>query len=201
MYRSAIAMLLLAGLSVSPALAGKYNRKLSLGDAAPAFKDLEGIDGKKYSLEDFKGKDLVVIAITCTECPVARVYEDRLVAFAKKYEGKVAVVAINVNTGEEETLAPMRERAKKKGYNFVYLRDPSQRIGRAYGASKTPEFFVLDKGRKVVYMGALDDDMNPAKVKDKYLGDAVESVLKGDKPARMETPAFGCSIEYRKAKD
>src|SRR5262249_10433880 len=127
-------------------------------------------------------------------------YEDRIIAFAKKYKDKVAMVALNVNDGEEESLPKMKAHAQEKGFSFVYLRDPEQKIGRALGATKTPEFFVLNKERKIVYMGALDDELNPRKVTEKYLENAVEAVLKGEKPAKAETPAYGCGIPYRKVK-
>jgi peroxiredoxin len=199
MHRSVLAILLAACFAVSPLLAGKYNRKISVGDAAPVFKSLEATDGKKYGLDDFKDKDLVVLVITCNECPVAQSYEDRVIALAKKYKDRVAVVALNVCSGEDEDLPKMKAHAEKKGFNFVYLRDPDQKIGRVFGASKTPEFFVLNKERKIAYMGALDDELNPAKVTEKYLDSAVEAALKGEKPAKAETPAYGCSIEYRRA--
>jgi peroxiredoxin len=199
MARCAIVALLVAVFAMtSPVQGGKYNRKLKIDDAAPVFKGLEGIDDKKHNLDEFKNKDLVVVVFTCNECPVSRAYEKRIIAFTKKHEGKVAVVAINVNQGEEETLAQMKERAKKMKFNFAYLRDPSQKIGHAYGASKTPEFFVLNKDRKIAYMGALDDEMIERRVEEKYLDKAIEAVLKGQKPATAETPALGCSIEYKK---
>jgi peroxiredoxin len=201
MSRSVLAILLAVSFAVSPTLAGKFNRKISVGDAAPVFKSLKATDGKEYGLEDFKDKDFVVLVITCNECPVAQSYEDRVIALAKKYKDKVAVVALNVNGGDDEDLPKMKAHAEKKGFNFVYLRDPDQKIGRALGASKTPEFFVLNKERKIVYMGALDDELNPAKVTEKYLESAVDALLKGEKPAKAETPAYGCGIEYRKAKN
>ena len=102
----------------SPVHAGKYNRKLKIGDAVPAFRDLEGVDGKMHSLDDFKSKDVVVLVITCNECPVAHAYEKRIIDFTKKHEDKVAVAAINVNNGEEEQMPQMKERAKKAGFNF-----------------------------------------------------------------------------------
>jgi peroxiredoxin len=200
MSRFVLAILLAVSFAVSPILAGKFNRKISVGDAAPVFKSLEATDGKKYGLEDFKDKDLIVLVITCNECPVAQSYEDRVMAFAKKYKDKVAVVAIDVNAGEDEELPKMKAHAEKKGFNFVYLRDPDQQIGRSLGASKTPEFFVLNKERKIAYMGALDDELNPAKVTEKYLENAIEAILKGEKPAKAETPSYGCGIEYRRAK-
>src|SRR5262249_14592955 len=95
------AAVLVAGLAlVSAAPAQAQNKKIKPGDPAPVFKSLPGVDGKMLSLDDFKNKDVVVVAITCNHCPVAVAYEDRFVAFAKKYAGpdsKVAFVAINVN--------------------------------------------------------------------------------------------------------
>lgn len=193
---SVFALLTVAFVFAGPAQAGKYNRKLKISDSAPVFKDLDGVDGKKHSLDEFK-QDIVVVAITCNHCPVAHAYEKRIIAFAKQHPDKVAVVAISVNNEEEDQLPQMREHAKGAGFNFPYLHDPSQKIGRALGATKTPEFFVLNKERKVVYMGALDDHMIAAKVKEKYLENAVSAVLKGEKPAKAETPAYGCGVPYK----
>src|SRR5437660_3341587 len=98
MVRTALAAAVVFGLT-APAPAGKFNAKLSPGDKAPAFEKLEGTDGKTHSLADFK-QDVVVLVVTTNHCPVAQAYEDRLVAFAKKYAGdKVALVALNVNAG------------------------------------------------------------------------------------------------------
>src|SRR5215831_9637475 len=88
--------------------AGKFNEVLSPGDAAPAWSDLPGVDGKKHSLADLKDKDVVVVVFTCCSCPAAEDYEDRIIAFAKKHaESKVALVAINVNTIPEDRLDKM----------------------------------------------------------------------------------------------
>ncbi|MBL9125614.1 MAG: redoxin domain-containing protein, partial [Planctomycetaceae bacterium] len=131
----------------SLAQAGKYNDVLNIGDAAPAWSDLPGVDGKTHSLADLAGKDVVVVIFTCNSCPIAVDYEDRIIALARKHsaaDSKVAVVAINVNTIEADKLPKMRERAELKGFTFPYLYDESQKIGRAYGATFTPEFFVLN---------------------------------------------------------
>src|SRR5262249_41673922 len=154
---------------------------LMVGDAAPEWTGLEGVDGKKHSLSDLKDKDVVVMVITCNHCPVAVAYEDRIIEFTKKHAGpdsKVALVAINVNNNEEDKMPAMQNRAKSKGFNFSYLYDPSQKVGKDYGASVTPEFFVLDKARKIVYMGALDDNLKPDMVKTNYLEAAVTAALK-----------------------
>ncbi|MCS6852676.1 MAG: thioredoxin family protein [Gemmataceae bacterium] len=183
--------------------AGQYNKKLNIGDPAPAWTDLPGIDGRKHSLADLKDKDVVVVVFTCNSCPIAVDYEDRIIAFTREYAGpgsKVAVVAINVNTIEEDRLPKMQERAKEKGFNFPYLYDETQKIARDFGASYTPEFFVLDKARRVVYMGAMDDTSNPANVKVRYLEEAVKAVLKGERPQPAETLARGCAIRYARTR-
>jgi hypothetical protein len=126
-------------------------------------------------------------------------YEDRIIALAKKHagpEGKAAVVAINVNTVEEDLLPAMQERAKRKKFPFAYLFDESQKIGKAYGANYTPEFFVLDRDRKVVYMGSLDDSLDPGQVKTNFVEAAISATLAGKKPATAETVAKGCRVRY-----
>ncbi|GIW82716.1 MAG: thioredoxin family protein [Gemmatales bacterium] len=179
--------------------AGKFNKKLNIGDPAPVFVDLEATDGKKYSLDSFADKDVLVVCITCNHCPVAVAYEDRIIGFVSKYckpGGRIGFIAINVNNLEADRLPKMKERAKAKGFNFVYAYDPSQKIGRALGASVTPEFFVFNKDRKLVYMGAMDDSMNQPKVN--YLESAVKAALAGKTAAPAETRARGCSVKYEK---
>jgi peroxiredoxin len=188
------------GVFAQPALiGGEYNTKLKIGDPAPPWTDLPGVDGKKHTLADLKGKDAVVVVFTCNSCPIAAGYEDRLIAFAKKHcgpDGRTALVAINVNTIAADRLDKMEERAKDKGFNFPYLYDETQKIAKDYGASYTPEFFVLTKDRKIAYMGAMDDRNNEKDAKTSYLEPAVEAVLKGEKPAKAETLARGCAIRF-----
>ncbi len=198
--------LLLISSSTSAAGPGKYNKVLAPGDPAPAWENLEGTDGKKHSLADLKDKDVVVVIFTCTSCPVAAAYEDRIIAFARKYaskpDTKVAVVAINVNTGKDDALPAMKERARKKQFNFTYLYDPSQEIARKYGAMFTPEFFVLNKERKVVYLGAMDNRAPPGEPKAAYLASVVESLLAGKQVDVPETSAAaGCKIKFNPKAD
>ena len=150
----AAAALVVAAGTPTPVHAGKFNKVLDVGSPAPAWENLAGTDGRKHSLADLKDKAAVVVVFTCNSCPVAVGYESRVAAFAKKYADKVAVVAINVNTGKDDALPAMTERAAKKNFPFPYLYDPTQEIARRYGAKYTPEFFLLDKDRRVVYMGA-----------------------------------------------
>lgn len=182
---------------------GEFNSALNLGDPAPAWSNLPGVDGKQHSLSDLKDKRVVVVVFTCNSCPIASDYEDRIIALAKTYAGPdqpTAVVAINVNTVEEDRLPKMKERAESKGFPYPYLFDKTQKIARLYGAVFTPEFFVLDKDRKVAYMGGFDDNDEPTKVKRRFLEPAVQAVLKGEKPSPGETIARGCLIRYERAR-
>jgi peroxiredoxin len=198
MIRTAIALAIVMLLS-GRALAGKYNPVLKIGDKAPAWTDLEGVDGKRHALSDLADKELVVVVFTCNSCPVATDYEDRILGFSKKFagpSGKVGLVAINVNTLPEDRLPKMKERAEAKGFDFPYLYDETQQIGKAFGAAFTPEFFVLDRQRAVVYMGGMDDSSQTDMVKNNYLEPAVEAVLAGRSPKVTEAPAIGCRVRY-----
>ncbi len=106
------------------------------------------------------------------------------------------MVAVNVNNLPADRLDKIKKRAKKKGFNFPYLYDSSQKIGRDYGAKVTPQVFVLDGKRKIAYMGAIDDNMSAKKVKKHHLRDALDALLVGKKPPEAVTQQFGCSIKY-----
>jgi peroxiredoxin len=191
-------------LFTSSLSAGEFNKKINIGDAAPAWKDLPTTAGKKCSYDDFKSKDYLIVLFTCNSCAYSVVYEDRIIAFYEKYcskaDSKVELVAINVNTVADDRLDKMTERAKEKKFPFIYAYDETQKIARDYGANITPEFFVLDKNRKIVYMGAFDDNSELAKVKTNYLEVAVEAVLNGKEVAKKETNPVGCKIRYAREK-
>lgn len=183
----------------SPVLAGEFNSVLSIGDAAPGWEKLPAADGKEHALADFADADAVIVAFTCNSCPYAVDVEDRLIALAAAAaEKKVAVVAINVNKVPADSLEKMAERAKEKSFNFPYLFDDTQQIARDYGASRTPEFFVLNKDRKIVYMGALDDSPDGKKVTKTYVNDALAAALAGKEPEVKETVPIGCGIRYKR---
>jgi peroxiredoxin len=195
-------VILLGGLgSWGQSKPGKYNKVLSPGDPAPMWEKLEGTDGRRHSLTDLRDKEIVVVVFTCNSCPVAAAYEQRLKAFAARYtqgpQARVALVAINVNTATEDALPAMRQRAEKQRLNYPYLYDPTQQIARRYGAVFTPEVFVLDKERRLVYTGAIDDRAPPGQPTRHYLIDAVEALLAGQPVAVSETSAAaGCRIKY-----
>ncbi len=158
-----------------------------------------GTDGKKHSLSDLADRPVVVVVFTCASCPTAVDYEERINQLARTQGGEggqVAVVAISVNKVPEDQLPALTERAKQKGFKFTYLLDESQKIARDYGAVFTPEFYVLDRDRRVVYMGAMDDATDAAKVTRKYVELAIEAAVAGKKPAETEVIARGCRVRY-----
>ncbi len=170
---------------------------LTIGQPGPDFASLPGADGKPHGLADYKDAKLIVLVFTCNHCPVATAYEDRLVALQKDYRAKgVQVVAVNVNNLPADRLDEMKQRAKQKGFDFPYLYDATQKTGHAYGAKVTPHVFVLDKDRKVAYMGAVDDNQQVEQVKAHYLREALDALLAGKKPPKEVTQQFGCSIKY-----
>jgi peroxiredoxin len=187
---------LFAIFAASLAAAGQYNAVRNIGDAAPAWKNLPGIDGKQHSLDDLADKKVVVVVFTCNSCPVATDYEERILAMAKKFADRVTVVAINVNRVPEDSLEKMKVRAEEKKFPFVYLFDESQQIAKDFGAAFTPEFFVLGPDRKIVYMGGMDDNSNAAQVGENFLDPAIEAALAGTKPKVAEAVARGCRIRF-----
>jgi peroxiredoxin len=182
--------------AMTHAEAGEFNTVLSIGDKAPAWNKLKGTDGKEHSLADLKDKKIVVVVFTCNSCPFAIEYEDRIIALAKKHASDVAVVAINVNKIPEDSPEKMRERSEKKKFPYPYLFDGSQKIAHDYGAVGTPEFFVLSPERKIVYMGAMDDDSDAAKAKTNFVETAIAATLAGKAPEKKETFFRGCRIRY-----
>jgi thiol-disulfide isomerase/thioredoxin len=118
-------------------------------------------------------------------------------ALQKDYADKgVKLVAINVNNMEADKLPAMKERAAEKGFEFDYLYDPSQQVGRDFGAAVTPHVFLLNGKHQLAFVGPVDDNMDESKVTKKYLRDAIDAVLAGNKPETSEEKPFGCGIRY-----
>jgi len=199
MFRNFVIAAVVLLTAVSLAEAGKYNPVLSVGDSAPAWQDLPGVDGQRHSLAELKDSAAVVLVFTCNSCPYSVAYEERIIALAKEFAARnVAVVAVNVNKVPEDNFEAMRERAKARGFNFAYLFDETQKIAQDYGATYTPEFFVLDGQRKIAYMGALDDSPDPTKVQARHVASALDELLANKKPKLTETIAIGCRIRIER---
>ncbi|UUC44253.1 thioredoxin family protein [Flavobacterium cerinum] len=173
-----------------------------VGDVATDFS-LKNVDNKKVALADFKAAKGFIVVFTCNHCPYAQAYEDRIVALDKKYKKLgYPVIAINPNNPakqKDDSFELMQVRAKEKNFTFPYLFDDGQKIYPQYGATKTPHVYVLQKtkgGNVVKYIGAIDDNYSDANaVKEKYVENAVDALLKNKDIAVKETKAIGCSIK------
>lgn len=187
--------------------AGQYNHVLNIGDAMPTFADLPSVAGNMLSSNDID-EDIVVMVSLANHCPWVRGMDQDLVKLTEKFKEKsVRVVGFSVNRREEDRLEAMKKHSKKVGYNFSYVFDESQDLGRKLGATRTPEYFVFDKNRQLAYMGLLYN--SPAKmnkngsvrhingeVTEHYVADAVSALLKNEPVAVTETRAHGCSVKY-----
>lgn len=170
---------------------------LEIGAPTPNWQGLRGTDGREHSLSDLKEAAAIVVVFTCNDCPFAQGYEARLAELTTAYKERgLAVIAINPNKTED--LEAMRARAKESKFPYPYVKDATQEVAKKFGALRTPEVFLLDKHRKIVYTGAIDDATVPGgEAKVKFLQDAVEAVLAGKEPPKTVTRAVGCAIRWR----
>ncbi len=173
---------------------------LAIGEAAPDFS-LRGVDGRDHALAGFADKAVLVVVFSCNHCPYVQAYEDRLIAVQREYGARgLQVVAINSNDDRnypEDNFDNMVKRAQEKQFNFPYLRDATQAVAAAYGATHTPQLFVFDHERRLRYTGKIDDNwQRPEAVTRRYLRDAVNALLSRQEPAEPSTHAIGCTIKW-----
>ena len=203
-----IAIALIA-LFASPGVifSGEYNMVMNIGDAMPVFENLPATDGGTLSAGDLD-ESVVVLVSLANHCPWVKGMDAGLVQLVDQFKGKdVRVVGFAVNHRDDDRLPAMKEHAEKNGYNFTYVFDESQELGRQLGATRTPEYFVFNAERKLVYMGLLTN--SPALMKkngeisfingepvDFYVADAITNTLAGKKVEPAETRAHGCSVKY-----
>ena len=174
---------------------------LKSGDKALPFT-LPGVDDKQHALTDYAGKAAVAVIFSCNHCPYVRAWEDRTVQIQADYASRgVQLVAISANDATkypDDSFPNMKERAKEKGFNFPYLYDETQATARAYGAQRTPEVFLFDKGGSLRYHGVIDDNCDaPNAVQAHYLRNALDAVLAGQAPQVAETSPVGCTIKWK----
>jgi thiol-disulfide isomerase/thioredoxin len=199
-------LMLAAAMAVTTsAQAGEYNTILDIGDALPEFTDLPATDGRIYDSGDFDADVLVLVSLA-NHCPWVRGMDQGLIDLVDAFEGQsVQLVGFSVNRREDDRLPAMVEHGEKVGYNFTYVYDESQELGRALGATRTPEYFVFDDDRKLTYMGLLHD--SPARETRSgeimftngeptqfYAYNAIQATLTGAPVDPAETRAQGCSV-------
>jgi peroxiredoxin len=171
---------------------------LAIGQKAPDFQGLLGVDGKRYQLASFDDTPVLILVFTCNGCPTVKANEGRLIALQESYASRgVRIVAINSNNASlspADTYREMVIRAEEKHFNFPYLKDEDGSTARTYGAVSTPHTFLLDHGRKLRYKGRIDDTRDPSRATLSDLERALADIL-ADRTVRIpETQPFGCAI-------
>ena len=201
-FKTMLMLLVVASIS---AFTVNSSKGYKIGDEASDFR-LKNIDGKMVSLADYKDAKGFIVVFTCNMCPYSKANENRLIALDKKYKQKgFPVIAINPNdpdVSKGDSFEEMKVRAKEKGFTFPYLFDEKQEVYPKYGATKTPHVFILNKKNNkliVEYIGAVDDSSRDENnVKERYVENAVDALLKEEKPKITDTRAIGCSIKDKR---
>jgi len=173
---------------------------LQIGDTAPDFS-LPATDGKTYSLADFADAKALVVFFTCNHCPFVIGSDEVTRATVERFKDKgVAFIGINSNserTHESDDFAHMVERMNEHGFPWVYARDKSQEVALAYGALRTPHFYVFDQERKLVYTGrGVDNPRDGAKVTINDLDRTLEELLAGRPISIPMTNPLGCNVKW-----
>jgi peroxiredoxin len=175
---------------------------LPLGTVAPDF-NLPDTGGKLVSLADFKDKAALVVVFMCNHCPYVIHIRAGLAQLARDYTPKsVGVAGINANDVKnypDDSPAKMKIEAQKAGYIFPYLYDETQAVAKSYRAACTPDFYLFDRGRRLVYRGQFDASRpgNGLPVTGKDLRAALDAVLAGKTTSEFQAPSIGCNIKWK----
>lgn len=183
-------------------------KELAIGDTAPNLtQKMRNIDGQTMSLEDLSGKAGLLVIFSCNTCPFVVGREGRSEGWEGRYNdvasfamGRgVGAVLINSNEAKrkgDDSMEQMKIHAYEAGYNMPYLVDEGHKLADAFGARTTPHVFLFDADDRLVYRGAIDDNVNSAEeVKERYLEDAITRMVEGKKIKPEVTKAMGCSIK------
>lgn len=176
---------------------------LPLSTKAPDFNLVDVMSGQNISLGSFQNKKALLVMFICRHCPYVKHVQEELARIGKDYQGKdVGIVAISSNDIEsypEDAPDSLKEQAQQLGFIFPYLFDETQDIAKAYTAACTPDIFLFDKDRKLVYRGQLDDSRPESNipVTGKDLRAAIDSVLNDQPVDTNQKPSIGCSIKWK----
>jgi peroxiredoxin len=155
---------------------------------------LEDYKGEKHSLTDYSSSKAIVLMFIATRCPISNSYNERMVELYKDYASK-GVTFIGINSNKQENVEEVRNHSEEHGFEFVVLKDWNNVIADKLEASVTPEIYVLNSKREVLYHGRIDDSSRENSVKSKDLRTALDRILTGKTVEVTETKAFGCSIK------
>ena len=179
------------------------SKMLALGTTAPAFALPDVTTGKTVRREDFSAQKALLVAFICAHCPFVKHIETALAAVGKEYQKKsLAMVAISANdvaTNPDDSPDHLKAQAKRLGFVFPYLYDETQETARAYGAACTPDLFLFDQERKLVYRGQFDASRpgDNLAVTGEDLRAALDAVLADKTVAADQRPSIGCNIKWK----
>jgi peroxiredoxin len=170
------------------------------GAPAPDFS-LRSVTGETRALADYADASVLALVQSCNHCPYVRAWESRMSQIQRDYADRgLRLVAVNANDADThpgDSFAEMQARADEQGFPFDYLHDPEQSLARALGSERTPEVFLFDGARRLVYHGAIDDNRDETAVSQTYLRDAIEATLAGATPDPADTPPVGCTVKWK----
>jgi peroxiredoxin len=184
-------------------MAAVESTMLELGTPAPDFSLPDVISGTVITLETFAGRKAVLVMFLCPHCPYVKHIQARLAALLREYAGSpLGIVAISSNDVAqfpEDNPDGLRAQARELGFQFPYCYDESQAVAKAYRAACTPDFFLFDEGRKLVYRGQMDSSRpgNDVPVTGGDLRAALDAVLAGRPVNPNQRPSIGCNIKWK----
>ncbi len=176
---------------------------LELGVSAPNFALTDVVTGKTVRRDDFRDKDALLVMFICTHCPYVKHIENTLGGLGADYAGKplgiAAVCSNDVTTHPEDSPAGMKQQAQTYGFTFPYLHDESQEVAHAFQAACTPDFFLFDRGLRLVYRGQYDSSRPGSNlpVTGEDLRAAIDAVLAGKEVPTNQRPSIGCNIKWK----
>jgi len=170
-----------------------FSHAIEPGDKAADFK-IDNFDGKSYKLSENTNAGAIVIMFWSTECPFVQPYTDRINSLASEYMKK-NVVFWGINSNKTESTDRVKEHLKERGYPFPMLKDEGNAVADLFGATRTPEIFILDKNLNVLYHGRIDDNKNESEVTTNDLKNALDEILSGKEVTNKITKQFGCTIK------
>lgn len=176
---------------------------LDLGTEAPDFHLADVVRGNTISLDTFKGKKALLVMFICRHCPYVKHIQHEIARIGRDYRDKdVGIVAISSNDAEsfpEDSPSSLKEMAEELGFEFPFCYDESQEMAKAYAAACTPDFYLFDKSRQLVYRGQLDDSRpgNDVAVTGRDLRNALDAVLSDRSVDEDQRPSIGCNIKWK----
>jgi thiol-disulfide isomerase/thioredoxin len=188
-------------------MAATESTMLELGTSAPDFSLPDTVSGNPISLASFAGRKGLLVMFICPHCPYVKHIQSTLAAVLKEYaDAPLGIVAIGSNDAvqfPEDGPAGLRQQASELGFNFPYCYDESQAVAQAYRAACTPDFFLFDEARKLVYRGQMDGarPKNDTPVTGSDLRAALDAVLAGRPVDPVQRPSIGCNIKWKKGNE